>query len=73
MRLDWTGRAPRCCRVCERCGWREFSDPAAVCPEHGQGTTEFNRPYMGGPVAQHVSFDEKAWDRVLAARSKKAA
>jgi hypothetical protein len=59
----------RCCRVCSKCGWREFSDPEARCPEHGVGVTEENRPDLDGEAVQHPSFDAQAWARVEAKRA----
>lgn len=32
--------------------WRQFGDPAAVCPQHGKQhtITQENRPYFGQPT-----------------------
>jgi len=44
----------RIARVCptKECDWRQFSDPTAVCPEHGRGIFQPNRPYLGRELEQ---------------------
>ena len=40
-------RDRRDARVCPKddCNWRQFGEPEAVCPEHGKGVDQPDRPY----------------------------
>lgn len=46
----------RIARVCPNltakvpCNWREFGSKSAVCPEHGRGVDQANKPYFGKPT-----------------------